>query len=107
MEPDNHLQEQKYIRAKKRVEDLKGYYWHLAIYVLVNLFLTGSQIIDGITEDKTLNEIFSDFGLYGVWVLWGIGLAIHTCKVFLFPFFMGNDWEERKIKEYMNNQRDY
>ena len=59
MEPDNHLQEQKYIRAKKRVEDLKGYYWHLAIYVLVNLFLTGSQIIDGIAEDKTLNEIFT------------------------------------------------
>jgi len=105
MESDNHLQEQKYIRAKRRVEDLKGYYWHLAIYVLVNLFLTGSQIIDGITEDKSFNEIFSDFGLYGVWALWGIGLAIHTFKVFGFPFFMGNDWEERKIKEYMNNQR--
>ena len=105
MESDNHFQEQKYIRAKKRVEDLKGYYWHLAIYVLVNLFLTGSQIIDGITEDKTFNEIFSDFGLYAVWVLWGIGLAIHTCKILLFPFFLGSDWEARKIKEYMNNQR--
>jgi hypothetical protein len=32
---------------------------------------------------------------------WGIGLVFHAIKVFgLSPFF-GKNWEERKIKEYM------
>ena len=32
---------------------------------------------------------------------WGIGLVFHAVKVFgLNPFF-GKNWEERKIKEYM------
>jgi hypothetical protein len=104
MKPDNYLQEQKYIRAKKRIEELKAYYWHLAIYIVVNLFLSGAQVVDGITENKSFIEIFSDFGIYGVWVMWGIGLVFHTLKVFGFPFFMGEDWEARKIKQYMNNK---
>ena len=105
MKLDNQLEEQKYIRAKKRVEDLKGFYIHFAVYIVVNLFLSSAQIIDGITENKTTLEIFSDFGIYGVWVFWGIGIVFHALKVFGFPFFMGKDWEERKINEYMNDKR--
>tara|TARA_B110000211_G_scaffold181902_1_gene205873 strand:+ start:436 stop:567 length:132 start_codon:yes stop_codon:yes gene_type:complete len=40
MKSDNYLEEQKYIRAKKRVQELKGYYWHLAVYIAINLFLS-------------------------------------------------------------------
>jgi hypothetical protein len=103
MKTDNYIQEQKYFKAKKRVEELKAYYWHLAIYVIINLFLSGSQIVDGITENKTFTEIFSDLGIYAVWFIWGIGLFFHTFKVFGFRYFIGDDWEERKIKEIMNN----
>jgi hypothetical protein len=102
---DNFSEDQKYIRAKKRVEELKAYYWHLAAYIIVNIFLSTVQIIDGITESKTFTEIFYDFGIYGVWLMWGIGLAFHTLKIFGFPFFMGKDWEDRKINEYMNDKR--
>lgn len=102
MKPDNHLQEQKYIQAKERVEALKGYYWHFAIYIVINLFLSGAQLVDGITENKSFVEIFSDLGIYGVWIIWGIGLLFHTLKIFGFPFFLGKEWEARKIKEYMN-----
>ena len=56
MKPDNYLQEQKYIRAKKRIEDLKGYYWHLASYIVVNLFLSGAQVVDGISENKSFRD---------------------------------------------------
>ncbi|MFQ3296885.1 MAG: hypothetical protein ACI9JT_001807 [Polaribacter sp.] len=105
MKPDNYLQEQKYISAKKRVEALKGYYWHVAIYIVINLFLSSAQVIDGITENKSFVEIFSDFGMYGVWIAWGIGLVFHTLKIFGIPFFLGKNWEERKIKEYMNNNK--
>jgi len=43
--------------------------------------------------------MFSDFGIYGVWIMWGIGLVFHTLKVFGFSFFMGKNWEELRIKE--------
>lgn len=103
MKTDNYIQNQKHFQAKKRVEELKAYYWHLAIYVMINLFLSGSQIIDGITENKTFSEIFSDLGIYAVWFIWGIGLFSHAFKVFGLRYFIGDDWEEIKIKEIMNN----
>jgi hypothetical protein len=104
MKTDNYLQEQKYSNAKRSVEDLKAYYWHLAIYVVINLFLSGAQVVDGITENKSFVETFSDFGMYAVWIIWGIGLAFHTLKVFGIPFFLGEEWEARKIREHMNNK---
>jgi len=104
MKSDSYMQEQKYNSAKKRVEELKAYYLHLAIYIVVNLFLSGAQVVDGITENKSFIEIFSDFGMYAVWIIWGIGFLSHTLKTLGFPFFMGEDWEARKIKEYMNNK---
>ena len=105
MKPNNYLQEQKYRSAKKRVAALKAYYWHLAIYIIINLFLSGAQVVDGITENKSFMEIFSDFGIYGVWIIWGIGLIFHSLKIFGFPFFLGKDWEERKIEQYTNLKR--
>ena len=34
-------QEQSYIRAKKRVKAIKGFYVHFIVYVLVNIFISG------------------------------------------------------------------
>lgn len=31
--------DEKYLRAKKRVENLKAFYIHLTVYILVNLML--------------------------------------------------------------------
>jgi hypothetical protein len=102
--PDNLNEDRSYIRAKKRVEELKGYYKHLAIYVIVNSFLSGAQIVDGISEDKTFKEIFSDFGIYAIWLFWGIGLFFHTLNTFGLSKLLGPNWQERKVKEYMNDK---
>ena len=34
---------------------------------------------------------------------WGIGLVFHAIKAFQLSPFMNKDWEERKIKEYMDS----
>ena len=101
MEPD-YNEEIKYLRVKKRIEDLKGFYIHLAVYIIVNIFISGVQIIEKATNEESISEIFSNFDVYGVWIFWGIGIAFHTLKVFGFDFFLGKDWEERKIKEFMD-----
>ncbi|EAR12066.1 hypothetical protein PI23P_12052 [Polaribacter irgensii 23-P] len=70
---------------------------------MVNLFLSGAQFVDGITENKSFIDIFSDFGMYAVWIIWGIGLVFHTWSVFGFIFLFEKDWEARKIRKYMND----
>jgi hypothetical protein len=36
---------------------------------------------------------------------WGIAVAIHAAVVFLGGGRFGSDWEERKIREYMEQDR--
>ena len=42
--------------------------------------------------------------LWFFWPLlgWGIGVVFHGIKVFNYMPFIGKDWEERKIKEFMD-----
>jgi hypothetical protein len=93
----NDLDEQDhYRRAKARVASLRGFYVHLTIYLLVN---AGLVTINMLTQ-------------HGVWwwywpaLGWGIGLVAHAAGVFVFPGFLGRDWEERKIKEIVSKQRE-
>ena len=82
----------RYERARKRVEDIKGFYTHLTVYVLVNLGLL------------TLNLLTSPNALWFYWPLlgWGIGVAAHAASVFGPGLMWGPEWEERKIKELMD-----
>jgi hypothetical protein len=37
---------------------------------------------------------------------WGIGVVFHGLKVFNFMPFLGQDWEEQKIKEFMTREQE-
>jgi Na+/melibiose symporter-like transporter len=86
-----NAEETKYQRARKRVEAIKGFYIHLGVYLVVNLFLF------------LLNIITSPDQLWFYWVLlgWGIGIVAHAFFVFGFGRLFGADWEEKKIREIM------
>lgn len=101
----NFTQQQKYIRAKRRVEDLKGYYWHLAIYGIVNMFIIIRKVMRNLDRGETFNQAFFDWSTFGLAILWGVPLLLHTFRILGFNFFLGKDWEERKIKEFMNENR--
>ncbi len=93
-------------RAKQRVEELKGFYWHLAVYLIVNSFITISKIIRNTFNGESFGEAFWDFGTFAVWFFWGIGLAFHAVKVFNINPFFGKDWEKRQIQKYMDESRE-
>jgi hypothetical protein len=89
----------KYIKAKNRVEKLKGFYNHLAIYIIVNLIITGFKVsnnLDNWTNFK--NDLFS-IDVLSVWTIWGLVLLIHFISL-----TYGQGWEERKIEELMNKE---
>jgi hypothetical protein len=93
--------EQAYLRAKARVEKLSAFYRHLGVYLLVNIAISTIRIVKETKDGIPIEEVLSDFGTYGVWMLWGVGLAIHAFSVFGLPLFLGHDWEEKKIKQFM------
>ena len=99
-------QEQSYIRAKKRVKAIKGFYVHFIVYVLVNIFISGIIIFGLMQSGDSFVETFSNFGVYSTWVFWGIGIFFHWLGVFGFKSIgFGNDWEEKKIKELMEKEK--
>ncbi|MED1511103.1 MULTISPECIES: 2TM domain-containing protein [Bacillus] len=83
-----------YLRAKKRVENLKAFYIHLTVYILVNLML----FFINVSSDSS--KLWFLYPLGG----WGIGIVIHGLTTFPFGIF-GKEWEERKIKEYMEKDK--
>ncbi|NNC69651.1 MAG: 2TM domain-containing protein [Flavobacteriaceae bacterium] len=100
-----------YEKARAQVKRLKGFYNHLFIYVifLIVWFLFAENIL-GLLRDSVGH---SDAGFYrwagvNLWLnplIWGVIVLIHGVYVFGFkPSFFKN-WEERKIEEYMNEER--
>jgi len=88
------VEDEKYKRAKKRVEEIKGFFGHLFAYLGVNVTLL------------VINLVSAPNNLWFYWVtlFWGIGLFWHAMGVFVFSRFPGKDWEQKKIKELMEKQ---
>lgn len=92
----NNQEYERYQKAKKRVKEIKGFYGNLVSYVLVISFLT------------FINLRYTPEHLWFYWPMlgWGIGVLFHAFGVFkIFPFF-GDDWEEKKIKEFMEEEKN-
>lgn len=92
---EEKLKEQQYIRARARVKELKEFYSHLAGYILVIGFMA-------------IINFYGDQWEYP-WFLWpaagwGIGLAFHAMSAFQVNPLFNKNWEERKIKEYMEKE---
>lgn len=91
----NQNQFEKYLQAKKQVEEIRGFYGHLLAFIIVNLLLL------------TINLIYSSERLWFYWTTmgWGIGVFIHGLKVFKATPFLGKDWEEKKIRQFMEEEK--
>lgn len=91
---NQYSEEERYFKARKRVEEIKGFYGNLLAYIVVNLFL------------MVLNLTTSPNHLWFYWPLlwWGFGVVFHGLRVFNYMPFFSKDWEERKVKEFMEKE---
>jgi len=87
---------EKYKKAQKQVREIKGFYTHLFIYSIVMIGLV------------YINLRFSPQYLWFIWSMsgWGIGLIFHGMKAYNYTPFLGKNWEEQKIKEYMEKEKN-
>lgn len=103
----NFLQEQNYIKAQKRVKEIKGFYIHLIVYIVVNIMISGVIVYGLMKSGDSFGEALTNFGTYSTVLFWGIGMFFHWLGVFGFKSLgLGKDWEERKIKELMDKDED-
>ncbi|WP_297765887.1 2TM domain-containing protein [uncultured Muriicola sp.] len=94
---EDFSKENKYLRAKDRVERLKKFYGNLTSYVIV---ISGLAVINYLTNEWVyMWFLWAAFG-------WGIGIVFHAIGTFNLNPFFGRDWEERKIKELMRDEDD-
>lgn len=90
---ENLDKESKYLRAKERVEIIKKFYSNLMSYIIFIGFLAGLNYYT-----NQWNRPWFLWAAFG----WGIGIIFHAIKAFNWVPFMNRDWEDRKIKEFMN-----
>lgn len=81
-----------YIKAKERVDQLKGFYGNLISYCCVIPILV------------IINLNTSDFHWFWFPMLgWGFGLTMHALETFGY----GKGWEERKIQQILNKDQQH
>lgn len=87
---ESHIEEKRYLKAKERVEQIKGFYGNLISYCIVIPFLWW-------LNSRTTDFLWAIFPTFG----WGIGLLFHGMEAFGYNPFLGRNWEDRKIRELM------
>lgn len=95
------MQQEKYERATKKVKRIKGFYTHLLVYFVINLMIVIINI-----QNLDSGESYFKWQNFTTLGFWGIGLLAHGLSVFMPDFIMGKNWEERKIQEYMDKQKN-
>ncbi|TDQ29402.1 2TM domain-containing protein [Zeaxanthinibacter enoshimensis] len=99
MEHKNH---EKYLKAKKKVDELKGFYIHLLVYLGVNIFILANIYLEVRDSDQSFWQAGHFFTLF----FWGIGILFHAAYTFEFNPFFGKDWEEKKISKFMEEDKE-
>jgi len=92
------MEDEKYLKAKKRVKDMKDFYIHLAVFSAV-------MVVIIVINVATYAAGRSDNGEWNFWFLypfgfWGFAVLMHGLRTFVF----GNEstWERKKIRELMD-----
>ncbi|HJY11266.1 MAG TPA: 2TM domain-containing protein [Flavobacterium sp.] len=92
----NHSEAERYYQAQKRVKEIKEFYQHLTVFLLCNVIVI------------VVNLMTSPGYLWFLWCLlgWGIAIVLHGLTVFRISPIFDKEWEERKIKEFMDQEKE-
>ena len=88
--------EHNYERARKHVENLKGFYYSIISYCIVIPFIIF------INYQTSWEFHWFWFPVFG----WGIGILFHAYQVYVNDGVLGRSWEERKIEQFMKEEEN-
>lgn len=90
------LFEKRYKRAQKKVEEIKMFYSHFTIYIIMVPVLIYLNYLSNVGVPWALFPILG----------WGFGVASHGLETFNYNPVFGKNWEKRKIKKYMDKDNN-
>ncbi len=91
---ETYISDKRLERAKEYVEKLKGFYIHATIYtIFIPVFIW-------LNYQSNAGFPWAIFPIAG----WGFGVLGHASETFQWNPFFNKSWEERKIKEFMNEE---
>ncbi|WP_116769407.1 2TM domain-containing protein [Maribacter litoralis] len=91
------MENTKYRRAKERVEEIRKFYGKVAS-AMVSILIVAS-----------INYYFNEWrNAWFLWVVFGLSISLFfkANKIFNLNPFMGRDWEERKIQEFLQQEEN-
>jgi hypothetical protein len=91
----NAHDEKSYQRARKKVKEIKSFYYNLSAYCTV------IPILIFINLKYSPEFLWFFFSMVG----WGLGLSFHGMQAFGYMPFLGKDWEAKKFKELMEQEQ--
>ena len=86
----------RYLRARKYVEEVKEFYYNIIAYCIVIPFL--------IFINYTTSWHYQWFWwpMFG----WGIGILFHAYNVYVNDGVLGRNWEQKKIEQFMRDEEE-
>lgn len=81
-----------YPEARRHAKGLRAFYSHALTFALV---LGGLALVNAFVSPGRWWVQWAAFG-------WGIGLAVHGISVLGRGSAFGREWEERKVREYLD-----
>ncbi|WP_127141545.1 2TM domain-containing protein [Flagellimonas marinaquae] len=95
--------------AEKRVKELKGYYSHIAIFVIVNgmLLLLKLGVLTSFLPEAFPKESYYYDWINGNILIWGVILLVHTLLILRHKLSFFKNWEKRQIQKYMDEGKDH
>jgi len=95
----NKDEDQRFAKAKDKVQKIKMFYLHLVFYfIVVALILYNLYIIEGPYTSTITGVNVSTL------VLWSVFISIHAWTVFKGRFVFKKSWEDRKTEEYLKKE---
>ncbi|MDV6168058.1 2TM domain-containing protein [Flavobacterium sp. DG1-102-2] len=88
-------------KARKKVKEIKGFYMHFVIYLIVNIFFLIVHAFD-LKE----GENFFEWDTFMMPLGWGIGVFFHWLGAFKPSVTIAKEWEKRKIQELMEQEKN-
>jgi uncharacterized membrane protein YccC len=90
----NYIEEKRYQDVRKKVNEMRKFYEHLTIFILLSIILI------------VINLVTSPGYLWFMWCLLGggIGVIIHGLLAFGISPILNSDWEERKIRKLLEKE---
>jgi len=95
MKDYNEFEEIKYHKAKKKAKEIRAFYFQLTAFCIVIPVL----IYINLTYVPEFHWFW--FSIIG----WGTGVIMHGMEVFDLNPFLGKNWEERKLQQFIEEEK--